>query len=115
MDNVSLDPAPHTVDYIYYNLKDQENKHYIPPSSHHHGNHTKETLEEGDDQSQYRFEYMPPSECSVRCGRGIQTSLPMCVDPDFSEREVVDEICIVNGYEKPLPLVQPCQIQKCLP
>lgn len=68
---------------------------------------------EVDEDTVIMWKHMAISECSATCGHGLRTLVPKCVDAEYPERPVLDEVC--QKLEKPLPIVQPCFLHECQP
>lgn len=79
-------------------------------------NHTHRPVPVINDNAVYMWKYMALLECSVTCGRGLRILEPRCVDVDYPDRALLDEVCEHQlQVPKPLPLIQPCQLQTCPP
>ena len=96
--------------YSYHHLQEAS-------SSTPHGNSThiynSNLVTEPESEAIYLWDYMALSQCSVTCGRGARTLVPVCIDKAYPDRMLVDDFC--PQLEKPLPIVQPCHIQDCSP
>lgn len=60
-------------------------------------------------QPVYHWEFVEWEDCSVRCGGGIETSEPSCLEAKAGK--VGPSFC--QGLEKPHPLTEKCNEQPC--
>ena len=97
--------------YSYHHL--QEASSSTPHGNSTHIYNSSLVTEEPESEAIYLWDYMALSQCSVTCGRGARTLVPVCIDKAYPDRMLVDDFC--PQLEKPLPIVQPCHIQDCSP